>query len=962
MKKRNKKLWGALAAVTASLTVVVSGLYSIAMGQSAAINYALGISSSSVEYSDDEAYQYFKSDYEDYDSLQARFQEVAEQAEGEGLVLLRNDNDALPLAEGEKVSLVMTGSVHFNYSSSGSSAADTSGYKDLRTALEDEGFEVNETLWNMYSESSYGRTMTGDYYQINEMPYAEYTDEAIASIEDYGTVIVNFTRASGEGRDINAIKSDGEDGSYLSISAEEEEVLRELTAMKEEGKVSRIIVLLNSSATMELDFMFRDGIEIDACLWIGNVGKYGITSVAKVLKGEINPSGKLSDTWLRDNMSSPAMANQDFNAGKAAGTVYANYDSYELNATQMYYAVYVEGIYVGYRYYETRYTDYVNDTGHAGDYDYSTDVAYPFGYGLSYTTFEYSDMSMDYAEDTDTYTFTLTVTNTGDIDGKEAVQIYLQKPYTDYDIEHGVEKSAVELAGFTKTDSLAAGESQEVTVEVEGSRLRSYDANGYETYIVEEGDYWFTAANGAHEAANNILAAQGVTPDSTDGRMDAEGNADLALSITVDELDTETYAVSETGAAITNRLSDADLNKYEGSETQITYVSRSDWTGTWPSANHGVTLTDQMYEDLSSDKAYDEGDAQMPVYGEDNGLNIADLRGVSFDDEKWEKLLNQMTYAEQSYLITNGQMTTVVAESVGKPATAENDGPTGIINSQGGLSMPSEGIWASTFNLALIEEIGDILAEDTRAAGYNGIYANGINIHRTPFGGRSHEYFSEDSYLTAVAGAAEIRGLQNKGVIAHVKHIAFNEQEYQRNGLAMWLSEQEAREIMLLPFEYALSSGEGRGNAHAVMSSFTRVGTVWAGACSGLLEDIMRGEWGFDGYCITDMASSNGAFYMTYQDGVLNGTDLYLGSGSETALDAFSSSPAYAQAMRTACHRILYAVANYSCAMNGIAPESNIAAASWWWKTAIIAIWGVLLGLTVITGALYLLPDKKEKK
>lgn len=958
-----KKLWGGLSVALASLVTITTGGYQIAMAQSAAINYALGITTSDIEYSDDEKYQYYKSDYDDYDSLQEHFMETAEEIEGEGLVLLKNENDALPLAEGEKVSCVMTGSVNFNYSSSGSSAADTSGYTDLKTALTDVGLSVNETLWDFYKDSDYGRTMSGDIYKINEMPWSEYTDAVKTSITEYGTAIVNITRASGEGKDISAKKSDGEDGSYLSISPEEEEVLKELTKLKEDGSVSKIIVLLNSSATLELDFLYRDGIDVDACVWVGNVGKGGITAVAKALTGEINPSGRLSDTYLRDNFSSPAMAQQSMNAGSNFGTAYANYDSYELNTTQIYYGVYTEGIYVGYRYYETRYTDYVNEAGNAGDYDYSADVAYPFGYGISYTTFDYSNYQMEYSEADDQFTVTLDVTNTGERDGKEVVQVYLSKPYTEYDIENGVEKAAVELAGFAKTDMLAPGESQTVTIEIDGSQLKSYDANGYKTYIVDAGDYYFTAAKDAHDAANNVLAAQGQTPENTDDRMDAEGNADMTSVYTVEELDAQTYSVSANGTEITNQLDHADLNKYEGSETTVTYVSRNDWTGTWPTEQLAVTITDQMYTDLSSDQPYEEdADASMPSYGESNGLTLAQMRGKDYDDVDWDKLLNEMTYSEQAYLITNGQMSTAVVTSVGKPATSENDGPTGVVNSQGSLSFPSEGIWASSFNLELIEEVGRCLAEDARATGYTGVYANGINIHRTPFGGRSHEYFSEDSILTAKAAVAEIQGIQEKGVVPTIKHIAFNDQEYQRNGISVWLNEQEAREIMLTPFEYALSSQEGMGNAHAVMSSFTRVGTVWAGADSALLDNIARGEWGFDGYCITDMASSNGAAYMTYQDGVLGGTDLYLGSGSETALDSFKDSATYAQHMREACHRILYVICNYSAAMNGIAADSTVSAASWWWKTAIIAADAVLAALTVASLVMYGISDRKEKK
>ena len=292
-----------------------------------------------------------------------------------------------------------------------------------------------------------------------------------------------------------------------------------------------------------------------------------------------------------------------------------------------------------------------------------------------------------------------------------------------------------------------------------------------------------------------------------------------------------------------------------------------------------------MFADLQRQKAISENpEAEKHKYGQNNGMTLAMLRGKEYDDEDWDKLLDQMTFEDQSFLLTNGMYTTVYLESVVKPDTKDYDGPTGVVGSKGGLSMPSEGIWASSFNNELIEKVGEMLAEDARALGYSSLYANAINIHRMPFGGRSHEYFSEDPYLTAIAAVYEIRGILSKGVIANVKHIAFNDQEDHRAGGSVWLNEQEAREIMLLPFEYALSSKEGMGNAHAVMSAMNRIGTDWVGANTNLLVNIMRGEWDFDGYCTTDMAASNTAYIMNFQDGIARGTDIYLGSGEHIGL------------------------------------------------------------------------------
>ena len=966
-----KRLWEGLSVGLASLVVIATGGLQIANANSAALNHALGISGSSIERVEDEEYQYYKSAYgaDEYDKLQADYLDVCERVEGEGLVLLKNDNKALPLADGDKVSCFLTGSVMFNYATSGSSSADTSGYANLKTALTDAGLSVNEDLWDFYCEqvvgNGYGRYKQGTLYVINEAPYGDFDDDLIATFTDYGTAIVNIARDSGEGSDLTASSriSGGLDGSCLSLSREEVEVLEELTALKKAGKVKKIIVLLNSSATIQLDFLDKESIDVDACMWVGNVGKNGINAVAKALTGDIVPSGKLSDTYLKDNFSSPAMAQQSFNDNKTFMSAYENGEKLS-DDSQKYYGVYSEGIYVGYRYYETRYTDYVNGVQNVGEYSYSSEVAYPFGYGLSYADFDYTNFSVTEATDGNSFTVSVTVKNNSVMyDGKEAVCVYLQKPYTEYDIANGVEKAAVELVGYTKTGVIPHGGEQTVSITVDKEQFKSYDANGAKTYIVDAGDYYLTVANGAHEAANNILAKQGKTKANTQNRMDAEGNSDLVFVKNVEALDTTTYAVSShTGNAITNQLEFADLNKYEGSNTTVTYVSRSNWTGTFPKSKITVAVTDKMYADLQAKKAIEEdADATKPVYGKNYGLNLAKLRGKAYNDDDWELLLDQMTFEEQSYLLTNGMYTTAFVESAVKPDTADYDGPTGVVGSKGGLSFPSEGIWASSFNNQLIQNVGEMLAEDARALGYTGLYANAINIHRTPFGGRSHEYFSEDPYLSGTAAVYEIQGIQSKGVIANVKHIAFNDQEDHRAGGSVWLNEQEAREIMLLPFEYALSASEGMGNAHAVMSAMNRVGTDWVGANKNVLINIMHDEWNFDGYCITDMAASNTAYIMNYQDGIANGTDVFLGSGSKSALDSYKNNNTYCQRMREASHRILYAVCNYSAAMNGITPDTTGSASNWWWQTAIIAADCVLGVLTAGATTMYVLSFIKER-
>ena len=958
-----RRLWESLAVVFASLLVLFSAGYNIAVANSATINNALNIGGSEIERSDEEEYQYFKRGYTTEDSLESFYKQVAEQTEAEGLVLLKNDG-ALPLGDGAEVSLVLTGAADIAYGSSGSSALPTTTYSNFKDVLTAEGFEVNEELWNFYTTgggSKYGRTTRGTNYLMNEAPLSAY-GSALDNIS--GTAIAVITRDTGEGKDINMSGAGTVDGSYLTLSEQELEVLDKLTELKGSGQIDNIVVLLNSSASIQLDFLFGEyadegyDIDADAVMWIGYPGKYGLTSVAKALSGEVNPSGRLTDTFVRDNLSSPAAASDALGGGFAQQ--YSNAAAYSLNNTQSSYGVYVEGIYVGYRYYETRYTDAVNGDGNTAGYNYSADVAYPFGYGLSYSNFEYSDFSVTQSDDGETFTISVTVTNTGSVAGKEAVQVYLQKPYE----EGGVEKAAVELVGYAKTQELAPnGEGSEtVTIDVSREEFKSYDENynnGTGTYIVDDGTYYFTVADNAHDAANNIIeyenAAAKTDRASAAYYNNTSTNDGMVYAAEEEQPDATSYAASsETGEPITNKLGESDINKYSGrGDNSVTYVSRSDWNGTFPEEAVTITLTEQMAADLGSNKAIEEDSgAKMPAYGANNGISIAAMRGKEYDHEDWQKVLDQMTWEEQALLITNAGFSTVAVSSVAKPDTKEYDGPTGFVKSTGARSMPCQGIWAATFNNDLVKQIGEALAEDALNAGYTGLYANGANLHRSPFGGRSAEYFSEDSYLAGVMSMYEIQGMQSKGVIAHVKHVAFNDMEDQRSGIAVWLNEQTARELMLEVFDYALSPS--KGNGHAMMSGFNRVGTVWAGAHDVLLNGIMRGEFGFDGYCITDMADSNGAFYMTYQDGVTGGTDCWLGNGSEDALNSFRGNATFAQDMRESCHRILYAVANYSAAMNGITPDTMVNRSMPWWQATIIAAITVSSVFTAVCGSMYI--------
>ncbi len=638
---------------------------------------------------------YFTSDYKSADALQKEEDELCQQLEEEGAALLKNENNALPLAKGTKVSLFGASSYDFIYGGTGSGEVNTDNALTLSEALYKFGIYTNEALENLYEELDYHRETPfaiGGYssdYIINEVPAGKIFNTGTGiqdTLKDYSTAIVTFSRSGGEGADLpygNNVTGceeggpDSKDGDYLVLNDDEILLLKDIYNYKQSGLIKKIIVLVNSSNALQLDFVDNDQYGIDAVLWVGDVGQNGILGVASLLtEGNANPSGRIVDTFLNDNHSSPAM--QNFGVYE-----YSNKDALGLDSAQnnmnsgitklnSRYVVYEEGIYVGYKYYETRYEDYVTGSGNAdnGSWSYSADVAYPFGSGLSYTdessekyttgTWDYSDFSVAVNEkDSSKLDITLNVTNGTGMDGKHTVQIYMQSPYTAYDQENGVEKASVELVGFDKK-SIAAGETAEYNITVDKSQLASYDSNKAEGYILEDGTFYFTAAHDAHEAVNNILAAKGYTPAATDSRMDAAGDAAAAGTIVVSSsTDDNPDIISSTDATlgvdittfktadamygngseveITNQFDNADLNKYTGANHTVTYLSRKDWKETWPQAVTGFAVTEQMWEDgLASDDS---------SVGPDNKTVGSDARAALVDS--YEK--NFKSYYEEKY-------------------------------------------------------------------------------------------------------------------------------------------------------------------------------------------------------------------------------------------------------------------------------------------------------------------------
>lgn len=785
----------------------------------------------------------------------ANAQEVNLKLAEEGFVLLKNENATLPLNKGARISVFSKNSVNLSYGGSGSGGFDTSNNKNLYESLNDAGFVINPTLKNFYESSQSGPVRTanssdldnGDNQKIAtaETPQSKYTDAVKNSYADYSdAALVVITRIGGEGFDLPRYQGDSEgavspDSHYLELDQNEIDLLTAVT----DGTFKRVVVVFNTPSSFEATFLkdsayaaFAD--KIDAAVWIGFTGSNGITALGEILNGDVNPSGRLVDTWAADFTKNPSFVN--FGTGCLPDTT----DKYDGG---MYYSVdYEEGIYVGYRYYETR-----GETD--GEDWYNANVVYPFGYGLSYTTFDWTvgDASASEIELGTTITVPVTVKNTGSVAGKDVVQLYASAPYT----LGGIEKAHKVLVGFAKTKLLQPGESETVTVSFDPYSAASYDyrdanSNGFSGYELEAGEYTLYVSRNAHESEKAI-----------------------ALNLAADvQIGTDPTTDSE----VVNRYTDSE--DFLDSDWQLdTMLSRADWEGTWPTPQTAQQHagTDRLYEEIRSEEHNNPTDfdsEEYPWFGEEPTLTLRDLLPsaeaegyepvVSYDDERWEELMMGCDEEEMIALINNGAYHTLAMESVGLPATIHGDGPSGFTcfmskeQVNGTCQYVSEPVMASTWNINLMNELGEAIGEEgtigdkTTGQPYSSIYAPGVNIHRSPFGGRCSEYFSEDPFISGMMGAAEVQGIQSRGVLPTVKHFVANEQETHRSigGDLSWLSEQALREIYLKPFEYTVKLGETRG----IMTSFNRIGTRWTGGDYRLLTEILRNEWGFNGLVICD--------------------------------------------------------------------------------------------------------------
>ena len=962
-----KKLF--LNITSALFAVVLTG--NVIAGENAGqINQFLGTKTSetisTLPAGQEETYaRYFESKYSSIAELKAAGEAKVREVEGEGIVLLKNDNNTLPLAAGSKVSLVGVTVMDPVYGGTGSGAVDADGAPNYYDVLTGAGFTVlDKPLLDYYVENEAKR----DTYNIGEVKWKKVSknhDDTMGQGED---VIYVVGRVGGEGDDVTAEKEDALDGDYLTLNEDERSILEGLKGLKDDGDIRSIIVIINSANPISTAFLFEEDYGVDAALWVGSVGQTGLYAVGDVLSGSVNPSGSLPDTWWMDNQLNPVMNN-------FGSYTYADADKYNFSAFSSYgkYVVYQEGIYVGYKYTETRYEDVVMDTPNAGNFNYNAVVSFPFGYSLSYSSFSFSDMKVEKAgEGQETaYTLTITVTNTGSTAGKKTVQVYAQKPYTEYDKQNQIEKAAVELVGYNKTGILEPGVSETLTVTVPEYYLTSFDTFGTGAFILDEGTYYLTAAENAHQAADNILAAKGYAV-----------SGDTSLVYSFDQaFDKDTYAKAYgTGAEVKALFADADMNRYEGKGgNEIVYYSRSNWEGTVTKGSVKLAMTDEMAKDVVLDDADlpDANGVEFPTMGKNANLQLINMMDVAYDDPQWDTFMDQLTYEEMASVTLTGLRETANVSSVGKPGTIDHNGPSGVtqkysIGANGyatvnddpgkdlkGTCYPCNGIIAATFNDKLAEEVGELIGEDAMWAGYAGLYGTGLNIHRSPYAGRVFEYYSEDGMLTGLIDTAETKGIQSKGVYVYNKHFVMNDQENNRAGIGTWVTEQALREIYLRAFELPIVNAD----AKCVMTGYNRLGVNWCGAYPELLIDWLRGEAGMDGFAVSDMYDAS---YMVPVHEIVAGNDIPDGELTLDNLSAYGpkgSNPnaAVAQAMRTSTKRVMYTVL-HSRGMDGISEYTKVVSVTPWWQTALnVAQWS-LLGLSVIALTLLLWDMYGKKK
>ena len=869
------------------------------------------------------------------DTTVSKANELAKEVQSEAITMLKNDDSNLPLAN-KKVNVFGWGSTNPVYGGTGSgSMSDQYDTVSLLDGMKEAGIETNADLTKLYTDYRADRPVVGMWAQdwtLPEVPADQYSDSLISDAKSFSDeAVVVLTRVGGEGADLPMnMKAEGityennskdyedfKDGeSFLQLSQTERDMLDLVTK-----NFNKVTLVYNGANTFQFDFL-NDYPQIKSVVWCPPAGQTGFSALGDVLSGDTNPSGKTSDTFLKDLTQSVSYNNFgkfEYTNMEDKAANYTGFTGDEVTAIPGF-VNYSEGIYVGYKFYETAAAE--------GAIDYDSMVAFPFGYGLSYTTFEQKLNDVTYKDGK--VTVDVTVTNTGDTAGKDVVEVYYNPPYT----EGGIEKASANLVGFEKTEKLEPGASEDVTVEFEDDDMASYDYKNAKAYVLEKGDYNISINSDSH----TVIGSKKITVDDT---------------ITYDS-DSNTHNGDQTVAT----------NQFDDAAGDVTYLSRAGHFANYKEATAAPTnfeMSDKAKETFYNNTNYDpsqfnDDSDEMPTTGAKNGLRLADMYGKDYDDADWEKLLDELTFDDMDNLIANGGYGTPAVSSVGKIQLTDADGPASLNNNftgVGSIGFPASTAFACTWNKDLAKQFGEMIgdmAHDMHVAGW---YAPAMNIHRNAFSGRTFEYFSEDSLLSGVMASNEIAGAKEKGVYSFMKHFALNDQETKRTEmLCTWTNEQAMREIYLKPFEMSVKEG----GAQAVMSAFNYIGNTYAGGNNVLLNTVLRDEWGFKGFVLTDYFGGYG-----YQNGdqeIRNGNDSMLATTSITN-HITDKSATSVKAMRTAVHNILYTAANSWQYADG---EPKVATPIW--KTAMYVAWGVTAILVIALEALAIkrYMDRKKTK
>lgn len=863
------------------------------------------------------------------DTTVSKANELAKEVQSEAITMLKNDDSNLPLSN-KKVNVFGWGSTNPVYGGTGSgSMSDQYETVSMLDGMKQAGIETNSELTKLYTDYRKDRPMVAMWSQdwtLPEVPAKQYSDKLISDAKDFSDeAVITITRVGGEGADLPTdmkakgitYKNNSKDyddfqkgESFLQLSKTERDMIDLVTS-----NFKKVTLVYNGANTFQFDFL-NDYPQIQSVVWCPPAGQTGFSALGEVLAGETNPSGKTSDTFLKDLTKSVSYNNfgkfeYTNMADKAAK--YKGFTGDDVTAIPGF-VNYSEGIYVGYKFYETASDE--------GLINYDDTVAFPFGYGLSYTSFDQKLDSVKYKGGK--VTVTATVTNTGDKAGKDVVEAYYNPPYTD----GGIEKASKNLAGFEKTKELQPGESQKVTVKFDDDDMASYDYKGAKAYVLEKGDYDISIQSDSH----HVIDHKAITVKDT---------------VTYDS-DSNTHNGDKTVAT----------NQFDDVAGDVTYLSRADHFANYKEATAAPTnfkMSDKAKETFYNNsnydpKKFDKDSDKMPTTGAKNGLKLSDMYGKDYDDADWDKLLDQLTFDDMDNLIANGGYGTPAVKSVGKIQLTDADGPASLNNNftgVGSIGFPASTAFACTWNRDLAKQFGEMIgdmAHDMHVAGW---YAPAMNIHRSAFSGRTFEYFSEDSLLSGAMASNEIAGAKSKGVYSFMKHFALNDQETNRtNMVCTWANEQSIRETYLKPFEMSVKEG----GAQAVMSSFNYIGYTYAGASSNLLQTVLRGEWGFKGFVLTDYFGGYG--YQNADQEVRAGNDSMLATTKITN-HITDKSATSVKAMRQAAHNILYTAANSWQYANG---EPKVATPIW--KTAMYVAWGVtavlVIGLEIVAIKRYL--------